>query len=151
MRILRILCLATSTTTEEATFGKTDLSHFLQEATAGVNDPEELEHEFQLVQNALDFGNVKARDCMVPRTEIAALEIEDAMDELRALFGSGRDSIDPAVNDDLPQPDRRRVFAIPDAEQPDESSFFEEPLFQRSFDPGGLFEDDQRREPGDDA
>ena len=78
--------LKADTTTEEATFGKTDLSHFLQEATAGVNDPEELEHEFQLVQNALDFGNVKARDCMVPRTEIAALEIEDAMDELRALF-----------------------------------------------------------------
>ncbi|MDG2029597.1 MAG: prepilin-type N-terminal cleavage/methylation domain-containing protein [Phycisphaerales bacterium] len=72
-------------------------------------------------------------------------------DELRELFGSDRDSIDPALNDGLPQPDRRRVFAIPDAEQPDESTFFEEPLFQRSFDSGGLLEDDQRREPGDDA
>ncbi len=72
-------------------------------------------------------------------------------DELRELFGSGRDSIDSTGDDDLPQPDRRRVFAIPDAEQPDESSFFEEPLFQRSFESGGLLEDVQRGEPGDDA
>lgn len=78
--------LQSDTTDEQANFGKTDLSHFLQEATAGNTDHEDLDHEIQLVQNALDFGQLKARDCMIPRTEIAALEVEDSIESIRELF-----------------------------------------------------------------
>ena len=47
--------LQSDTTDEQANFGKTDLSHFLHEATAGHQDTEDLDHEIQLVQNALDL------------------------------------------------------------------------------------------------
>jgi prepilin-type N-terminal cleavage/methylation domain-containing protein len=72
-------------------------------------------------------------------------------DELLELFGSDDDPADLAEDDGLPQPDRRRVFAIPDAEQPDESSFFEEPLFQDLPESSGLLEEAGRRGGGDDA
>lgn len=71
---------------DQVSFGKTDLNHFLIEATANASDEDELEHEIQLVQNALEFADVKARDCMVPRTEIVALEMEDDIGALRQLF-----------------------------------------------------------------
>ncbi|MCH2143635.1 MAG: type II secretion system protein GspJ [Phycisphaerales bacterium] len=67
-----------------------------------------------------------------------------SLDQLFDSFGE-----DPAdgfldIDDDLPDTDRRRIFAIPDAEQPDESTFFEEPLFQESLDGdwGEPFDDD---------
>ena len=44
------------------------------------------ETEIKLFQNALDFSNVKLRDCMVPRTEIAALEVNSSVEELRQKF-----------------------------------------------------------------
>ena len=61
-------------------------------------------------------------------------------DEMLETPGSLDDDRDgSSQDDDLPEPDRRRVFAIPDADQPDESTFFEEPVFQGlSESPGRL-------------
>ena len=70
----------------EVSFGKVDLDHYLREVTSGVEEDSELEPEIQIFQNALDFSNVKARECMVPRTEIIALEVEDPIEELRERF-----------------------------------------------------------------
>ena len=39
-----------------------------------------------MVQNAIDFKHVKLRECMVPRTEIKAVEIDENIDTLRELF-----------------------------------------------------------------
>ena len=72
---------------KEVVFGRLDLSNYVREMTeTAENKEEELEHEIQIFQNALDFSKVKARDCMVPRTEISAVEINDELEKLRALF-----------------------------------------------------------------
>ncbi|MCB0759922.1 MAG: HlyC/CorC family transporter [Flavobacteriales bacterium] len=67
-------------------FGKVDLDHFLRHVTENAESEEDLDHEIQIFQNALDFASVKARECMIPRNEIVALEINDTIQELKALF-----------------------------------------------------------------
>jgi len=68
-------------------FGKVDLNHLIVESQdkKGESNSEEKD-EIKLFQNALDFSNVKIRDCMIPRTEIAAINLNDTVDELRHKF-----------------------------------------------------------------
>lgn len=70
----------------ELNFGLVDLDHYLKEATSQVNKDEEIETEVQIFQNALDFAKVKARECMVPRTEIEALEEGEDIETLKNRF-----------------------------------------------------------------
>lgn len=67
-------------------FGRIDLDHYLQQATGNIDHSKDIDHEIQIFQNALDFASVKARDCMVPRNEIVALEITDEVETLRQRF-----------------------------------------------------------------
>lgn len=69
-----------------ADFGRIDLNEYIEQVTSRINDPEEVDHEIQIFRNALDFSKVKARDCLVPRNEIAAVEITDSINELQKLF-----------------------------------------------------------------
>ncbi len=72
---------------EEIGFGRIDLDAYVKEiAETAETSEEQVDTEIRFMQNALDFSKVKARDCMVPRTEITAVEIEDSIDKLRALF-----------------------------------------------------------------
>ncbi|MGB6037010.1 MAG: hemolysin family protein [Cryomorphaceae bacterium] len=72
---------------QEVAFGRIDLDNYVKEITeAADKTDEEIDHEIQIFQNALDFSKIKARDCMVPRTEIAAVDVEDDLDKLRELF-----------------------------------------------------------------
>jgi putative hemolysin len=64
-------------------FGMIDLDNLLKEASL---DQEDVENEIEFFQNALDFTQTKARDCMIPRTEIAAFEINDSLEDLRNEF-----------------------------------------------------------------
>ncbi|MFT4678904.1 MAG: putative hemolysin [Litorivivens sp.] len=73
---------------ETVEFGKVDLDHYLKEVTENAESEEALDHEIQIFQNALDFASVKARECMVPRNEIVALEIGDDIAKLTDLFVS---------------------------------------------------------------
>jgi CBS domain containing-hemolysin-like protein len=72
---------------DQMVFGKVDLDHLINEShdTKGENNSEEKD-EIKLFQNALDFSNVKVRDCMIPRTEMAALDIIDSLEVLRQKF-----------------------------------------------------------------
>lgn len=67
-------------------FGRTDLDHFVKEVTKGNNRAEEIDYEIRIFQNALDFSTVKVRECMVPRTEITAIDIESPLEKLRQKF-----------------------------------------------------------------
>ena len=67
-------------------FEKVDLDNYLEEYTADVENSEVLDHEVKIFHNALNFADVIARDCMVPRNEIIAFEIEEDLIELRAKF-----------------------------------------------------------------
>lgn len=90
---------------QQPIFGMVDLDHFVREATSNADEDDEIENEIQIFQNALDFSSVKARDCMIPRTEIVSFELEDDIDELRQEFiDSGlskiviyRDNIDNVI------------------------------------------------------
>ena len=67
-------------------FSRIDLEHYVQHINEQMQEKEELVNEIQILQNALDFSDIKARDCMIPRTEIIALEVESSMEELSKLF-----------------------------------------------------------------
>lgn len=71
---------------DELNFGRIDLENYLREGTENADEQEEVDHEIQIFQNALDFSKVKARECLVPRTEIVAMEIEDSIENLRDKF-----------------------------------------------------------------
>lgn len=66
-------------------FSKKELSHFIDEQLE-TNEGEELDSEIQIFKNALEFHHAKAREIMVPRTDLKALDIEDSMEKLRDLF-----------------------------------------------------------------
>ena len=73
-------------TEDDLAFGRVDLDNYVRESTIGHKPDEEVDHEIQIFQNAMDFSKVKARDCMVPRTEIIALDIEEDIEKLKELF-----------------------------------------------------------------
>ena len=67
-------------------FSKVDLEHYVQDLSSRIKDEEELGNEMEILQNALDFSNIKARDCMIPRTDIVALDVEEDIAILRQTF-----------------------------------------------------------------
>jgi putative hemolysin len=67
-------------------FSKVDLEHYVDELSARIKDEEEFSNEMLILRNALDFTNIKARDCMIPRTEIIGVEIEDDIEEVKELL-----------------------------------------------------------------
>ena len=71
---------------ESYNFGKLDLDLYLRESTQNNKHAEKMDHEVQIFQKALNFHTVKARDCMIPRTEIEAVDVEDDIDKLRQKF-----------------------------------------------------------------
>jgi len=92
-------------TTETYRFSVLDLDEYVREFAPEEDQPEEHVQAMQIFQNAMDFRNVKLRECMVPRPEIKALEAEDTVHELReTLVASGfskiliyKDSIDNVI------------------------------------------------------
>lgn len=67
-------------------FGKVDLDYFIQSSIENAHDEEELGTEVKIFQNALDFSNIKIRDCIVPRTEIVAVDKTCSLEELKNIF-----------------------------------------------------------------
>ena len=67
-------------------FGKVDLDYFVQSSIENAESEDELDTEVKIFQNALDFSNVRIRDCMVPRTEVVAVDTTTSLDDLRNLF-----------------------------------------------------------------
>ena len=70
----------------EKAFTKVDLDHFIQSSIENSANEEEINTEVKIFQNALDFSSIKIRECMVPRTEIIAIEDDASMEELMELF-----------------------------------------------------------------
>ncbi|TNJ41262.1 HlyC/CorC family transporter [Tamlana fucoidanivorans] len=67
-------------------FTKVELGNYISEQMESVEADEEVDSEIQIFQNALEFSEVKAREVMVPRTEIIAVDINDSIKDLNALF-----------------------------------------------------------------
>ena len=84
---------------------KVELGNYISEQMESVEEHDEVDSEIQIFQNALDFAEVKAREVMLPRTEIIAVDINDSIKNLNALFTSSglskilvyNDSVDDIV------------------------------------------------------
>lgn len=68
------------------TLGVSDLDHFVKGLSGRMEPEQELEHELQILQNALDLPSVQARDSMVPRNEVSGVELSTTMTELQEAF-----------------------------------------------------------------
>jgi CBS domain containing-hemolysin-like protein len=73
-------------TQEGLVFNAIDLDNYLKEFSPDFSKQGEVQQEVQMFQNAIDFRNVKLRECMVPRTEIIALEENEDVNKLRDTF-----------------------------------------------------------------
>lgn len=70
-------------------FDKVDLAFLVEESTATNAEDSTQQQDTQhvrLFQNALDFSEQRVRECMVPRTDVEAVDIEDTVDKLREKF-----------------------------------------------------------------
>ncbi|PWH81609.1 hemolysin [Algibacter marinivivus] len=67
-------------------FTKVELGNYISEQMESVEEQDEVDSEIQIFQNALEFSEVKAREVMIPRTEIIAVDINDSIKSLNALF-----------------------------------------------------------------
>ncbi len=67
-------------------FSKIELGDYITEQMETVEEEDEIDSEIQIFQNALEFTEVKAREVMVPRTEITAVELHENTKNLTKLF-----------------------------------------------------------------
>ncbi|SEQ03608.1 Hemolysin, contains CBS domains [Hyunsoonleella jejuensis] len=67
-------------------FTKVELGNYISEQMESVEAHDEVDSEIQIFQNALEFSEVKAREVMVPRTELIAVDINESIKSLNALF-----------------------------------------------------------------
>jgi len=71
---------------EKVVFSAIDLDHIIDQSIDETKDEDELEHDIKLFQNALDFSKVKLRECIIPRNEIIALELNNPVEKLKEKF-----------------------------------------------------------------
>ena len=71
---------------ENLVFSKVDLDHFVSHSKQSKEESEPDHRDIRIFQNALDFSNVKLRECMVPRTEIEAVESGSSVEQLKEKF-----------------------------------------------------------------
>ena len=73
-------------TNEDKEFTKVDLDYLVQSSIDNAKNEDDIEEEVRIFQNALDFSETKVRDCMVPRTEIDAIEDTCDIEQLKQKF-----------------------------------------------------------------
>ena len=72
----------------QLTFTKIELGNYIEQQLESTKDIQNVDSEIQIFQNALEFSEVKAREAMVPRTEIVAIEDSASLSEIKELFTS---------------------------------------------------------------
>ena len=90
--------------TVQLNFTKVELGHYISEQMESTEEDEDIDSEIQIFQNALQFSNVKAREVMIPRNEIIAVEIEENPKNLIELFtktGLSKILVYKESNDDI--------------------------------------------------
>ncbi|MBP1541537.1 MAG: HlyC/CorC family transporter [Prevotella sp.] len=85
--LLRLVGVRLPKESEDKEFTKVDLDYLVQSSIDNAQNEDDIEEEVKIFHNALDFSDTKVRDCMVPRTEIDAIDIDDCtIDELKNKF-----------------------------------------------------------------
>ena len=87
---------------QDKEFSKVDLDYLVQSSIYKAKNEDEIEDEVKIFHNALDFSETKVRDCMVPRTEIEAVDMEDCtMEQLENRFVESGHSKMVVYRDDI--------------------------------------------------
>ena len=84
--LLRIMGIHMDKVQEGKEFTKVDLDYLVQSSIDNARNDDEIEEEVRIFQNALDFSDTRVRDCMVPRTEIVAIEDTATVEQLKQMF-----------------------------------------------------------------
>ena len=71
---------------DKPVFGLTDLNNYIKNTLNEKNQEANFEVDTKIFHNALEFKTVRIRECMIPRTEIVAVDIDDDIDELKKAF-----------------------------------------------------------------
>lgn len=71
---------------ERPVFGRIDLDFYIRDISSKNSQAEELDTEIRIFQNALDFKEVRVRECMIPRNEIIGIEVNEPVEKLKQLF-----------------------------------------------------------------
>lgn len=85
--VLRV-CFKTKGDYVPLSFTKVELVDYISEQMGNAPKKEEVDAEVQMFQNALEFSGVKAREIMIPRTEIVAVDLNETIENLIATFVS---------------------------------------------------------------
>lgn len=85
--ILRVFGVKMQAAAEEKEFSRVDLDYLVQSSLDQATDNDKMDEEVKIFHNALDFSDTKVRDCMIPRTEMEAIDIDDTtVEELQNRF-----------------------------------------------------------------
>ena len=79
--MLRVVGVRMENAKDDIEFSKVDLDFLVQSSIDNARDEDDIEEEVKIFHNALDFSDTKIRDCMVPRTEIEGIDIEECDEE----------------------------------------------------------------------
>lgn len=100
--LLRVVGIRMDAETDDEGFSKVDLDYLVQSSIDNAKDEDEINDEVKIFQNALDFSDTKVRDCMVPRTEINAVDVNDcSVGELMQKFIESGNSKIIVYKDDI--------------------------------------------------
>lgn len=84
--MLRIFGVKTSKDASDMAFSKVDLDYYVRSGIENSDDTQTLDTEVEIFHNALEFSEVKVRDCYVPRTEIVAVDKSESLETLKNRF-----------------------------------------------------------------
>ena len=84
--LLRLAGIRIKDETRDTTFSKTELNNLILSSIENAENVEAIDNDVRIFQNALDFSNIKVRDCLVPRTEIEAVEYNTPLEDLKSVF-----------------------------------------------------------------
>ena len=90
---------------EKPVFTITDLNSFIKDQMRQSRNPGDIEVDSKIFDNAIEFKTVRVRECMVPRTDIVAVEVADGIEDLKRVFEESghskviiyRESIDEVI------------------------------------------------------
>lgn len=85
----------------DGTFTKVDLDYLVQASIDNAGDEEEIDEDVKIFQNALEFTETRVKDCMIPRTEINAVEENCSAEELQQMFIESGNSKIIVYKDDI--------------------------------------------------